>query len=132
VSAGTQEISLSPTNGHTTFSNIGTPITLNNVTGYILIVQVSVGGTPSTIHGDLYPQVVVSNSTTGYSSTVQGNAAMVNTGQNYLIDSMMGGINTGASNLVPSGTLKFQWRGMSNFWNTTTVNANWQYTILYW
>ena len=57
---------------------------------------------------------------------------MVNTGQNYLIDMMMGGVNFGASGLVAQGDLVFQFQYTGEFFNTDTVNANLQYTILYW
>jgi hypothetical protein len=132
VHAGTINFALPITNGNQNFVQLGQPISLSNVSGYMLIVQVGVGGTPASVHGNLLPQVVISNSTTGYSSTVQGNIAMVNTGQNYMIDMMMGGINTGASGLVPSGNLTFTWQALTNFWNTSSANADWQYTILYW
>ena len=132
VHAGTINFALPITSGNQNFVQLGQPISLSNVSGYMLIVQVGVGGTPASVHGNLLPQVVISNSTTGYSSTVQGNMAMVNTGQNYMIDMMMGGINTGASGLVPSGNLTFTWQALTNFWNTSSANADWQFTILYW
>jgi hypothetical protein len=120
------------TGQQSTPANIGAAIALANVSGFTVVAQVSVGGTPSTIHGLITPVLKVTNSTTGYSQTVTGNQAMVNTGQNYLIDMMMGGVNFGASGLVPQGDLVFQFQYTGEFFNTDTVNANLQYTILYW
>jgi hypothetical protein len=96
------------------------------------VVQVTAGGTPGTIHGTLIPQVVITNSTTGFNSTVQGSIVTVNTGQNYIINTMNGGMNYGISGLVPQGTMSFQFQGASRWWNTDTVSAQYQFTILHW
>jgi hypothetical protein len=131
VAAGTIDVPLN-TGQQSTPANLGAAIALSNVSGFTVIAQVSVGGTPSTVHGLIMPILKVTNSTTGYSHTVNGNQAMVNTGQNYLIDMMMGGVNFGASGLVPSGNLLIQFQYTGQFWNTDTANANLQYTIVYW
>jgi hypothetical protein len=120
------------TGQQSTPANIGAAIALSNVSGFTVLAQVSVGGTPASIHGLITPLLKITNSTTGYSQMITGNNAMVNTGQNYLIDMMMGGVNFGASGLVAQGDLVFQFQYTGQFFNTDTVNANLQYTILYW
>jgi hypothetical protein len=131
VAAGTIDAPLN-TGQQSTPANIGAAIALSNISGFTVVAQVGVGGTPASVHGLITPLLKITNSTTGYSQMIPGNTAMVNTGQNYLIDMMMGGVNFGASGLVPSGDLLIQFQYTGQFWNTDTVNANLQYTIVYW